>query len=73
MYIKRSLISAWCFGKDGPSLFTHHSNSVRSQQLLGTHGSDVSNVCKNVHKSHKRYGDKDSTREVSVRRDKREM
>lgn len=45
---------------------THHSYSIRSQQLLRAHGSDVGNVSKNVHKSHKGNGDVDSTGEVSV-------
>lgn len=45
---------------------THHSYSIRSQQLLRAHGSDVGNVSKNIHKSHKGNGDEDSTGEVSV-------
>lgn len=45
---------------------THHSYSIRSQQLLRAHGSDVGNVSKNVHKSHEGNGDEDSTGEVSV-------
>lgn len=43
---------------------THYSNSVGGQQLLRTHGGDVSDVGKHVHERHQGDGDEDGTRKI---------
>lgn len=43
---------------------THHSDSVRGQQLLWAHGCDVGHVGEDEHEGDHRDGDEDGTREV---------
>lgn len=43
---------------------THHGNGIRGEQLLGTHGRDVGDVCEDVHEGDEGDGDEDGTREV---------
>lgn len=43
---------------------THHSHSIRGQQLLGAHSSDVGHVGKHINKGDHRDGDEDCTGEI---------